>query len=206
MDVVKTILDTLPIEMWGHQIFPGGIFMNVVWAISPIIILKAYLKYQYSMSKIQKILLGWLFITFLPNTLYLAFEIKHLIKMDNVADDLTILAVIVFSGLSLLGIILTTYTVIKTVNNVKPISLLPDLSIIMLSCVTSIGAVIGLEEATSFMGFLFPPIIFVYLYKVFTTPNLLLIFLVSWFVISKWIILTWEFLYKESYYFEESPQ
>jgi uncharacterized membrane protein len=200
MDIIKTLLDSLPIEMWGHQIFPGGIFMNVVWAILPIIILKIYLKYQNKMSKIQKIMLGWFFIAFLPNALYLAFEIKHLAPGDHVADDYPIGAVLVFSGLCIVGLALTIYTIIKTVNNIKPLTHRPELSTLALGAVTSLGAVMGLTEASSIVGFLFPPIILVYAFKVATTPNLMITFMISWSLLSMVILLIRENFYCKSYY------
>jgi hypothetical protein len=126
----------------------------------------------------------WLLVMFLPNTMYASYEIRHLILIDNIADNGTVhnlnnLSYLVFGGISLLGIITTIYLNVLLVRYYAKSNLEIFIYLTSLCFIQSFGSVAGLMDYFSVDGLFFPPLVFHILWQIFITQRFLVISVIS---------------------------
>ena len=137
----------------GHGVL--AMIANVLLAIWPLLALFSYKFFLAISNPIVATIALLYFSAIFPHPTYLFFEIKHLLFKDGIADDLDLEAIVVFGGLSLLGL------GIQVATNVLVIQLLPaQLSrpymALALSFLASLGACLGLTDLV-WLHILWPP-------------------------------------------------
>lgn len=150
-----------------------ALFVNVALAVNPFIL--TLLMPYYLSSGAPSFILVWcaFFIIQFPHQTYLFFEIKHLINKDGIADDRDTSAVVVFGGLSLLGLVLQVATIVRLIilMNLTSFGLF---AVIPFSIVAALGGCLGLTDLAWLAGF-WPPVLIKHLKIVFTSRRLLAI-------------------------------
>lgn len=99
---------------------------------------------------------------FFSQPTYLFFEIKHLIQKDGIAEKKDFVAILVFGGLSLTGLVVQVVSIIWLINTFHALATNPLLTIITLSFLSAFGGVLGLMDLPTLLGFVFPPFIVSY--------------------------------------------
>lgn len=153
----------------GHGIL--AMVANVVLAIWPPVALIAFENHIRPVNTIGTVICGLYFLIMFPHPTYLFFEIKHLLFKDGVADDPDSTAIMVFGGLSLLGL------AIQVLTNVLLIQLLPAqlpriYMTLILSFLASFGTCLGLTDLVSLHIF-WPPLVVEHLIKVLRSRELI---------------------------------
>ena len=98
------------ISFQGHAAWPYGLGGDVIFSLLPLLSI-CILRLFHLLPKIGKNISFWdafliyIHVLFIPNTIYAAFEIKHLFLVDNVADNPNLWSYLVFESISLLGLI-----------------------------------------------------------------------------------------------------
>ncbi len=111
------------------------------------------------------------FILQFPHQSYLFFEIKHLLNIDGIADELDFAGVAVFGGLSIFGLTLQVITIIKIIALLNLTSL-GLIVVLPLSFLAALGGCLGLTDLPFLPGF-YPPLL-IYHLKVFLNSQKLL--------------------------------
>jgi hypothetical protein len=149
----------------GHQIFPGGLFLDVLFSLWPLVFI--FLKLTGHLPKIGKnmslldFFMVYLFILFIPNSTYGFLEIKHLLVLDHVADSPDIYSWLIFGGVSLFCLACTligNYLIVRHYAKSKKEIFIYYL---VLGLSAGFGSAIGLLDFYSFAGLvptLFPQI------------------------------------------------
>ena len=182
MDIIVSILDSARLEMWGHEIFPGGVALNLFFAILVPVWIKLYRLARLSRDKTLIAFTGISMLAFLPNTLYLVFESRHVLIKDGIAEPVTFSAMVFFLLIGCLGIYLTVRSILQiaTDRNGKKNTVL----IVVLSTLSSFGAVLGLFDIHSFSWVLIPVKTFQIAVSIIKTPGLIFLVLASGTVLS----------------------
>ena len=159
-----------PIMFYGHEIFPSGLWIDVILALLAIPCLQWYLNAQKLGNKKAMFLSGYLFILHLPNSVYLFAEFKHIIMVnDGIADGLEAIAVITFGILSLLGMVTTVSQVYLATTKVDILRKNHKLSAVLLCFMAAWGCVLGFNGLTTLSRALFfPPLIIVATFEALT--------------------------------------
>lgn len=94
----------------GHIVWPGGLGGDFVLSLLPIIFFMVLRKFTLlpNIGKTMKFcdyLLAFVNIIFIPNSVYAIFEIKHLFRIDNIADNPNLWSYLIFGGICIVGII-----------------------------------------------------------------------------------------------------
>ena len=159
----------------GHVVWPYGLIGDIFLALLPIACFCIFKRYSF-LPKIGRnmnlwdILSTYIFVLFIPNTIYAMFEIKHLLFIDNVADHPDIWSYIVFGGISLLGLItlvVITKLIIKQYAKNNHEKVFYSLS---LSLICGFGVISGLLEFNSWEAFN-PFILITIVNKILATPT-----------------------------------
>jgi len=143
----------------GHQVFPGGLFLDLVLCLLPLALILS-IKKSNCWPKIGKggTIWGYLFVyfvlIFLPHTTYAFFEIKHTIftSWESFA---------VFGGISLVGLSCTLICNMLVVNHYAKSNKEMFFYYLFLSLVCGFGAAVGLLDYSgvqNLVPFLFPQI------------------------------------------------
>ena len=132
--------------LWGHQVFPLGVIRNLLYPLQTLQILRFYSKAQKDGKKYW--MLFWLtaFVLWLPNSLYLFLEIKHVLFVDNIIDDGDPVGILFFIGLSIFGLVITVYTIKKAVETIDILKRNKVGSIFVLSMLSGFGAMLGIQD------------------------------------------------------------
>lgn len=166
------------LKIYGHGIFPVGLWTNIVLALCSWIFADYFAKavghWRSGAGKIWQVLLwGLVFVCFLPNATYLFLELRHLILVDGIADDRCLGSVLFFTGISMLGLVCAVATIVYGANRLAPLlGLNRILLMAVLSFLSSFGAVIGLLDIASTMAIVFPPVIVPFAIKLFSSWKL----------------------------------
>jgi hypothetical protein len=135
-------------------VWPGG-FATVVFLglASPFTIsalgFLIYFKFPFPIL----IAFSYIVLIQVPNAMYMALEIKHLILKDGIADDRPWPAVVVFLAISIVGLFCTETTILIAVHWIPVFSQYRFLSIVLCSMLMSVGGVFGLMDFFSFQGY-----------------------------------------------------
>ncbi|HLD51444.1 hypothetical protein A3K34_04815 [candidate division WWE3 bacterium RIFOXYC1_FULL_40_10] len=167
---------------YGHEVFPSGLGPDVFLAIGSLGFLFWPLDQQKKAHYKTMFLLGYVWIMQLPNTLYLMMEFRHIVLFDNIADSLEPTAVIAFAGLSILGLGLFTLQVYLAVTQLSFLQKNKWLATLVLSYMSTWGAILGLNGLNSYEGVLFPPSVLVYSSLAFTSEWLAITVAIGTFV------------------------
>lgn len=143
----------------GHQVFPTGLFLDLVLCLLPLALILS-IKKLGCWPKIGKggtiwgYLLVYFFLIYLPHATYAFFEIKHTIftSWESFA---------VFGGISLFGLSCTLICNILIVDHYAKNTKEMFLNYLFLSLICGFGAAIGLLDYSGISGlmpFLFPQI------------------------------------------------
>lgn len=122
IQVLPTFYGHTVLSFRHHSIFfPYGLVVDIFLSLVPLLFLtlRSCVKRRGSFSSFLTTAVNVLFVLYLPNTVYLALELKHLILTDGIADSLSADAFMGFFGISVLGLYLTAYTVLKATRKVK---------------------------------------------------------------------------------------
>lgn len=147
----------------GHGVALRGFMSNTILAITPINFILITLQME---STVGKIIYQILFILSLPHTAYLFCELKHLLLNDGIANDRDRKAILVFGGLSTLGLLLNIIGVQLGWALIPQFQNLGILGILLLSGLSAWGAALGLADLPLLAGIIFPPTILIASYKV----------------------------------------
>ena len=142
----------------GHQVFPGGLFLDVLLSLWPFVFL--FLRRAHRLPKVGKgmfildFLLIYLFVLIIPNSSYAFLEIKHLLLVDHVADIPNLASWLVFGGVSLIGLALTLIGNFLIVDHYAKNKKEIFWYYLFLSLIAGFGASVGLLDFSSYMGML----------------------------------------------------
>lgn len=162
---------------YGHEVFPFGLFSNVMNGIMAPGIIYMALSLWLSGLPPTWFVYGYMWFAFMtmPNSMYLFLEIKHIVLHDGIADDRPWPAVVGFSLISFLGLISAIASVLIIVRMLPVGAQYYYLSIVVVSFLSALGGVMGLLDITSLFGFVLPPLAVIYAGKVLLKKNLLLL-------------------------------
>ena len=191
------------ITFQGHQVFPGGLFIDVLSSLWPLIFI--VLNLTHHLPKIGKgmsfkdYLLVYLFILIIPNSTYGFLEIKHLLVLDHVADNPNIYSWLVFGGVALFCLVCTLVGNLLIVKHYAKSNREVFFYYLGLSLAAGFGSAVGLLDFYSFAGIIptLLPQIFV---RLFSCPPLVDLALGISFLIFAIGYLTHRFLFKPSFH------
>jgi uncharacterized membrane protein len=137
-------------QFYGHGVLNLGI--NVALALTaPLTMWILCWMIKRSWNWLICFFMAWITFLFIPNAMYLAFEFRHIIQQDNVADNYELVPVIIFALLCLFGIALSVWTIRLGVTlpifRLNPIC--GVLGVLLLSYACALGAVFGLLRYNS---------------------------------------------------------
>lgn len=137
----------------AHQVFPGGLFLNLILCLLPLIVFLILKKLGLlpkigKQSKIFDLFFIYCFILLLPNALYAFFEIKHVIYSSWTSF-------FVFGGMSLIGLSCTLIINMLIVDHYAKNKIEMFVYYLILSLICGFGAAVGLLDYTSLVGFKF---------------------------------------------------
>lgn len=137
----------------AHQVFPGGLFLNLILCLLPLAIILILKKLRFlpkigKLSKIFDVFFIYCFILLLPNALYGFFEIKHVICSSWASF-------FVFGGMSFIGLSCTLITNMLIVDHYAKNKVEMFIYYLILSLICGFGAAVGLLDYTSLVGFKF---------------------------------------------------
>jgi hypothetical protein len=164
----------------GHGI--SAMIVNVVAAISPLVIIKLVLLNLQLGNLFLAVTMGLLFIFMFPYPTYLFFELKHVVLFDRATNKPDVLSLLVFGGLSLLGLGLQIATNVQVIGlmGIHSSHLIP---VILMSFVASFGGCLGLTDIVCFHG-LWLPSLNGHVREVLKSRKLILICLGTTFLLS----------------------
>lgn len=158
----------------GHRVFPMGFSIDVVLCLIPLVLIYFFLKASNAEKKnwITITVLGLLWTFFMPNCLYLATAFRYLLIKDTIADELDLWSFVVFGIFSLIGLItaLLNTLILSYRLRIKE-TFHPDLLILAVTILSSIGVVIGWNNINTIDMVLHPENVFWTIWKVTTTPS-----------------------------------
>lgn len=173
-------MDT-PIEgyFFGHSV--PGLQLNFFLGLLPILLL---ILWRFAESRFLgkwEVFFGILFILFLPNSLYLGTEARHLvITGDRVAETFSWEATLSFVGISIFGIVLTGWIILTAVKNIETLKVEPRGFIWILSFASAYGAALGVfERINSYEAFTNPMSVVTSIVNVMFSWSILAILLVT---------------------------
>jgi hypothetical protein len=157
----------------GHQTF--ALILDVLLAIVTIpSVMTIHPHVGRKMTFKDFLVLNYL-IMLIPNAMYACFEIRHLLFIDNIADNPNTMSYLVFGSISLLGLfcavgacryILATYPKSQSERFYY---------MFVLSLINGFGATAGLLDFYSAPAYIFPPYALLALWKILCQPNLILL-------------------------------
>ena len=169
--------------LWGHQILPFGVVRNILFPLQTLQFLSFYRKVQKDDHPLWMAFWFGLFMLWLPNSTYLFLELKHVLFVDNIADNGDPLGTLFFIFLSIAGLLLTVYTIRKAVREIDILGNPPRLSIVFLCIMSAIGASIGIQDVLSYeLFFSYEKVIFQGFGAITTVPWVLFIAGLSTFI------------------------
>lgn len=143
----------------GHEV--SAMVGNIVLAIFPLIsVLLLGFLIDIGAHWVFLVIFAFLIIQF-PHQTYLFFEVKHLINQNGLVDNLNFTKIVVFGGLSLLGLALQVTTIVFLITLLN-LGIYGSLAVIPLSFMASLGACLGLTDLSLIQGF-WPPLLFKHL-------------------------------------------
>lgn len=160
----------------GHQVFPGGLFVDLLQCFLPIVLF-LFLQKIGQLPKIGRhmrfidYLLCFSFLLFLPNTTYAFLEIKHLFVIDHIADTPSIMSWIVLGGVSIFGLVCTLLINWLIVRHYAQKTREVPQYYIGLSLIAGFGSVVGLMDLYSWQGCM-PSVILKILHTFLLQPHL----------------------------------
>ena len=158
----------------GHGLVK--LLIDLIWPILLVALIR-YKSYWLPTRKpkvtLKDLFVIWVLLMCLPNATYAFFEIKHLILIDKVADNPNIYSYLVFAGIALTGLISTVYIHTFLIKNYAKTTNEIVFLIIFLSLLNGFGTTAGLLDFYSRQAIVFPPIIFMILKQIFTSPQYL---------------------------------
>ena len=181
-------------EFYGHGVFPRGIIPNVAAPLLTLAILAVFLWTQRTKRKKLRKVLSYLFFLFLPNAAYLFIEIRHILFQDNIADGNELGAVLVFSGLSLIGLLLAVSTTILAITNMEFLKKTPQRSIVFLSFISIHGAALGLMGLTSVDGIFAPWLVIVFSLRILSSVDWLTFVILLGTILSVITLFVWRIM------------
>jgi len=164
------------VSFQGHQVFPGGLFLDVLLSLWPLVFL--FLRQIHHLPKIGRgmsfvdYLLVYLFILFLPNSTYGFLEIKHLLVIDHIADSPNLASWLVFGGVSLFCLVCTLFGNALVVRHYAQSKKEIFIYYLGLSVIAGFGTAVGFLDYSSFAG-LIPIIFFQIIMRLFSSPPLI---------------------------------
>jgi uncharacterized membrane protein len=127
---------------------------------------------------------GIFLIVYLPNTLYLVFELRHVLTVDGIAEPFSVSAWIFFGLFGILGAYLTVSSILQISTNFGRNKKNPAGTIVALSMLSGFGATLGLFDINSFTWIIFPIETIKHSISIVTTPELSALVLISGAVLS----------------------
>ncbi len=152
---------------YGHGVF-NGIVTDVILAAIALVPLWYYEVFQRLNDKKMMLACGYVWLMYMPNSIYLFLEFRHILVRDGIADSLEPQAVVVFGFLSLLGALLCVIQINLAVTKIRFFRNHKNLAAILISFAAAWGGVLGLHDLTSLEGVIFPPSILRYTLQLLT--------------------------------------
>lgn len=170
-------------KFYGHNVLsfggvPYGLIPDLILALLPLVFLGMLRSRNKSKGCGCLYVPMWvLFILFLPNTTYLALEVRHLYVIDNIADTRDSVAFMAFVAIGTIGLFLNVVTIINATYG-------RSAQIIFLSFLSACGAVLGINSLNSYDAFLHPIKTVMVSLSVFTQSKWLLTTLVIFIIVT----------------------
>lgn len=143
-------------RLYGHSVF--WLVADVELALQALVLVLIFAWVLKKKHWLFTLLVGYVTLLYFPNAAYLILEIRHLFLIDQVADVPEIGAVIVFCGLSLLGVIIATATNLVAISKIDVLRKNPKVAAGFLSFTAAFGTALGLKMLESLPG-LFNPLL-----------------------------------------------
>lgn len=146
-------------DFQGHSVWPLGLGGDIILSLLPIVVF-LFLRFLGLLPQIGRrtrltdILIIFIFLLFIPNTLYSFFEIKHLIMADGIGDVLNLASYLVFGGISLAGLLSSIIISHLIVRHYAKRRFEIPLYLAVLGVANGIGVVLGLLNINSWDIFL----------------------------------------------------
>ena len=146
----------------GAAIFRGH-KTNILWAII-LIVLVGWLHLFLLFIAFKIVAIEWIagviiiipsgifFLISLSYAVYLFCELKHLLFQDGVADERDLVAVLIFSSLSIFGLVNATSMILAASHSIPILNQNVPAAIFLLSMLSSYGAVLGLRDLPAMRG------------------------------------------------------
>lgn len=158
----------------GHAIW--AILADIGWPLVWLAMVKwGFLPKIGRGVRFQDWALLYILILLIPNSTYAMFEIKHLIFIDNVADNLNIWSFIVFGGVSLFGFLSALFGTKFLINLYAKSRSERLFYTIFLSLVLGFGGVVGLLDYASLVAIIIPPALIFILWNLLHHTGLILL-------------------------------
>lgn len=145
-------------RLYGHSVF--WLVVDVELALQALILVLIFAWVLKKKHWLFTLLVGYVTLLYFPNAAYLVLEIRHLFLIDQVADAPEIGSVLVFGGLSLLGVIIATATNLTAISKIEVLRKNPKIAAGLLSFTAAFGTALGLKMLESLNG-LFNPLLII---------------------------------------------
>jgi uncharacterized membrane protein len=164
-------------NLWGHSVLGlvWDVWLAILAPLQMLIFAKVLRKLSWGTIWLVPAALWVLFI--MPNALYLVTELRHAIPPDGVIKGEMIPTILFYSVVGLFGLTCAVITNLIAVHDIAFLQPNRFLSLVVLSCLSAAGTVIGVLGYVSTTGFLLPIVIGDIVRRVWQDIQLLYLFI-----------------------------